>query len=135
MRASRPSGFTLIEVVVAFTLLGLILAGAFEIFSTGMARSADLDDYSGALDVAQSQLATVATYGKVQEGDTRGESADGRYAWVLVVRKYEESADPDAPPQSTVVMYKADVQVTWRGVDTRQHAFGLSTLVVGPRVG
>jgi general secretion pathway protein I len=134
MRARRHSGFTLIEVVVAFALLGLVLAASFEIFTTGMSRAADLDDYSGAIDVAQSQLATVGAYGKVQEGDTRGETEDGRYAWILVVRHYDEAPDPSAIP-STVVMYKVDVQVTWRGVDTRPHAFGLSTVVVGPRVG
>jgi general secretion pathway protein I len=135
MRARRPAGFTLIEVVIAFALLGLVLAASFEIFTTGMARAAELDDYSGAIDVAQSQLASVGTYGKVLEGDTRGESEDGRYAWVLVVRRFEESADPSAPPQSTVVMYRAEVQVTWRGVNTRAHALGLSTVVIGPRVG
>ena len=66
----REVGFTLIEVVVAFALLGLILAASFEIFTTGMARAADLDDYSAAIDVAQSKLAAVGAYGKIQEGDT-----------------------------------------------------------------
>ena len=135
MVVKREAGFTLIEVVVAFALLGLILAASFEIFTTGMARAADLDDYSAAIDVAQSKLAVVGAYGKIQEGDTRGESEDGRYAWTLIVRRYDESPDPNAPQASTVVMYRADVQVTWRGVDTRAHALGLSTLVVGPRVG
>ena len=135
MKARRQSGFTLIEVVVAFALLALILTASFEIFTTGLARAADLDDYSGAIDVAQSQLAAVGTYGKIQEGDTRGESEDGRYTWVLAVRRFDESADPNAPAMSTVVMYRVDVRVTWRGVDTRSHALGLATVVVGPRVG
>ena len=135
MRSRKHSGFTLIEVVVAFALLALILATSFEIFTTGMSRAADLDDYSAAIDVAQSQLAGVGVYGKVQEGQTRGESEDGRYAWVLGVRRFDESADPNAPAQSTVVMYRVDVQVAWRGVDTRTHSLGLATVVVGPRVG
>ncbi len=135
MRARKHSGFTLIEVVVAFALLAVILATSFEIFTTGMSRAADLDDYSGAIDVAQSQLAAVGTYGKIQEGDTRGESDDGRYTWVLAVRRFDESTDPNMPAQSTVVMYRADVQVTWRGLDTRAHVLGLATVVVGPRVG
>jgi general secretion pathway protein I len=135
MRERRQSGFTLIEVVVAFALLALIFAASFEIFTTGMSRAADLDDYSGAIDVAQSQIAAVGTYGRIQEGDTRGESEDGRYAWVVAVRRFDESADPNAPAASTVVMYRVDVQVAWRGLDTRQHSLGLATVVVGPRVG
>ncbi len=135
MRARGQSGFTLIEVVVAFALLALILAASFEIFTTGLSRAADLDDYSGALDVAQSQIAGVGSFGKIQEGDTRGESEDGRYAWMVAVRRFDESPDPNAPVPSTVVMYRVDVQVTWRGVDTRSHSLGLATVIVGPRVG
>lgn len=121
--------------MVAFALLTLILAASFEIFTTGLSRAAELEDYSGAIDVAQSQVAAVGSFGKLQEGDTRGETEDGRYAWVLAVRRFDESADPNAPVQSTVVMYRVDVQVTWRGVDTRAHSLGLSTVIVGPRVG
>lgn len=121
--------------MVAFALLTLILAASFEIFTTGLSRAADLGDYSAAIDVAQSQIAAVGTYGKVQEGDTRGESEDGRYAWAMAVRRFDESTDPNAPVQSTVVMYRVDVQVTWRGVDTRSHSLGLATVIVGPRVG
>ena len=134
MKARRQAGFTLIEVVVAFVLLTLVLAASFEIFTTGLSRAADLDDYSVAIDVAQSRLAGVGTFGKIQEGDTRGESEDGRYAWVLAVRRFDESSDPNAPVPSTVVMYRVEVQVTWRGVDTRTHSLGLATVIVGPRV-
>jgi general secretion pathway protein I len=135
MRERRQSGFTLIEVVVAFALLALVLAASFEIFTTGLSRAADLDDYSGAIDVAQSQIAAVGTYGKIQEGESHGESEDGRYAWIVAVRTFDESADPNVPAQSTVVMYRVDVQVNWRGLDTRTHALGLATVIVGPRLG
>jgi hypothetical protein len=32
-------------------------------------------------------------------------------------------------------MYRAEVQVTWRGVNTRAHALSLATVIVGPRLG
>src|SRR5258705_11719100 len=80
----REAGFTLIEVVVAFALLALVLMTSFEIFNTGLARAADLDDYSGAIDVVQSRIAEVGTYGRIPEGETRGETEDGRYAWVVL---------------------------------------------------
>ncbi len=43
-------GFTLIEVVVAFVLLGLVLSTGYEVFSEGLARAGALEERSRALD-------------------------------------------------------------------------------------
>ena len=132
-RGNRQRGFTLIEVVVAFVLLSLVLATAFEIFSTGLARSGDLEDRSRALALAQSRLAVTGVEEALKEGDTQGESEDRRFHWVVSVRKVEESTDASAPIPSIYAMFRIDVRVAWQGADTRERTLSLATVTLGQR--
>jgi general secretion pathway protein I len=129
------SGFTLIEVVVAFVLLALVLSVSFEIFSTGMARASDLDDRARALVVAQSRLAATGAEEALKEGVASGESDDPRFQWTTTVRRADDasmSADGSVP-SSAYALYRIDVHVAWRGVDSRDHAMDLSTLQVAAK--
>ena len=134
-RSGSQSGFTLLEVVVAFVVLALITSVVFEVFSTWLARTASLGDQSQALAIAQSKLASVGLgleeTGK--EGEARGESPDRRYQWTLKIERYGESADANTPLQSTYSLYRAEARVKWRGAEGREHDLALSNLQLGPR--
>jgi general secretion pathway protein I len=129
----RAGGFTLIEVIVAFVMLSLVLATAFEVFSRGLARAGELDDYSKALVIAQSKLAAAGIEQTIAEGETRGQSDDGRFEWVVSVVRTEEGVPPGQPPPTIYSLYRIDVRVAWTGGDTRPHAVDLSTLYLWPR--
>ena len=128
----RQGGFTLIEIVVAFVVLAMVLGTAYEIFSRGFARAADLEGYSRALVVAQSKLATVGLEDALKEGETQGDSEDRRFHWALAVKAADESADP-SKPASSYLLYRIEVRVTWRGADAKEHAVSLATLALGTR--
>jgi general secretion pathway protein I len=126
----RESGFTLIEVVVAFVILALILSVSFEIFSRGMQRTGDLDDRARALVVAQSRLAATGAEEAIKEGVASGQSEDRRFQWMVTVTRADDmaaSADGKAP-SSAYALYRVGVHVTWRGADTKEHAIDLATL-------
>jgi general secretion pathway protein I len=129
----RCKGFTLIEVVVAFVLLTLVLATAFEIFSTGLARAGQLEDQSRALVIAQSQLAAAGVEEALKEGETRGESDDRRFHWTVTVTRTDEGAEPGKPVPSVYQLYRIDVRVAWQGADTRERNLALSTLGIWTR--
>jgi general secretion pathway protein I len=134
MKARLQSGFTLIEVVVAFVLLSLVLATAFEVFSRGMVRAGELENQSRALVLAQSRLASAGVEDTLKEGTTSGESEDRRFHWTTAVRLHEEPAVASKPaPSSSYVMYRIEVRVTWRGDDGREHALALATMALGAR--
>ena len=124
----------MIEVVVAFVVLSLVLAVAFEIFSTGLARAGDLDERSRALVVAQSKLAVAGLEEALKDGETRGESEDRRFQWTVTVKRIQEDRDLIATAPAAYSMYRIDVHVAWRGADARDHALSLSSVGVGPRV-
>src|SRR4029453_1870799 len=96
--AKREAGFTLVEVVVAFVMLSLVLAPAFEIFSRGLARAGDLEDYSRALVVAQSKLAAAGVEQTIAEGETQGETEDRRFGWTVSVKRTDEGVPEGQPP-------------------------------------
>ena len=126
---TRQRGFTLIEVVVAFVMLSLVLATAFEIFSTGFQRAGELEDRSRALVLAQSKLAITGVEEQIKEGDTQGETEDRRFQWVVSVRRIDDGT----PPPSIYAMFTVDVRVTWRGADTRERSLSLASMTLGPR--
>lgn len=133
MRARAQAGFTLIEVIVAFVLLALVLTAVFQIFSTGLSRAADLDEYSKALVVAQSRLAATGVEDKLERREASGQSEDGRYRWTVRIEPYQESREGAPEPQGSLLMFKVDSIVGWRAADGRERELHLSTLQLGPR--
>ena len=132
MSRRAHSGFTLLEVVVAFFLLSLILVTLFQIFSTGLARVGDMDEYSEALVIAQSKLASTGVEELIEEGEWDGRSDNGHFKWRLVVQPYEEpSQDPNAVPNSTLAMYRVQARVDWTSSAGRERNITLTTLSLG----
>jgi general secretion pathway protein I len=134
VRARKQTGFTLLEVVIAFVVLALTLSVVFEIFSTWLARTSDLSDRSQALAIARSRLAGVGIEEGLKEGEARGESGDRRYAWAVRVERYSDQSDAGPTPRSTYSLYRAEARVKWRGVDGREREIALSNLHLGPRI-
>ena len=132
-RAARQSGFTLIEVVVAFVLLTLVLSVGFQVFSTGMARAAELDARSRALDIAQSQIAAAGTVAQLQEGQAQGDSDDRRFHWTTTITPTDEGQDPKMPTQGAWILWRVETHVDWTTATGRPQQVALATLTLGQR--
>jgi general secretion pathway protein I len=129
----RQRGFTLIEVVVAFVVLCLVLSVGFEIYTTGMQRAGELDERSRALAVAQSQLADAGMEANFAQGQTSGESSDGRFHWTTTITPTDEGQTPNAPALATYILYRVDVRVDWTSGGGQPRQLSLGTLELGPR--
>ncbi len=121
------AGFTLIEILVAFTVATLLLGALYQVFSTGLRSSASAEHYADAVLLAESGLdALVGTAVAV------GETTD-RFG--IFERRTNIRARPDLGPsdaQLAVAPYEIEVRVAWReGV--RERAVLLSTVRPGPR--
>lgn len=108
---AAAAGFTLIEVVIAFALLGLammLLLGALGNSARDMRRSADA---STAAVHARSLLQDVGIGIALQPGTRQGELEDGRFRWTLTVRP---DAQPLPPPLAgTYRMLHLDLAMQW----------------------
>lgn len=88
-------GFTLIEVLVALTILSLSLAIIFTIFSVSLRGRRTAQAYEQATLLAESKLNSIGIDEPVQEGDTVGRFND-RFWWKTVVAPYHEAGRNEA---------------------------------------
>ncbi len=110
-REKRPAGFTLLEVLVAFTVLAFLLAPMLQVFSQGMNASAVARDYTIATLLARTRLEALGAEEPIIEG-TREGRFDGRYRWRTAVQRDPESVLVSGD-RGTIVSYRVAVTVAW----------------------
>lgn len=126
--AVRPaqSGFTLIEILVAFAVATLLLGALYQIFATGLRSSVAAENLSGAVLLAQSALDAAA--GTPPSVSVTDDKIDG-YERRTSVRRRPDLAPDDQ--QAALIPYEVEVTVTWRD-GRRERQVSLVTLVPGP---
>lgn len=89
--AGRQHGFTLLEVLVAFALLAGSVGMLLAIVSGGVRQVRASAQATEAAAVAQSLIASLGIAEPLVEGETAGESDDGRYRWLLQIQEVEQA--------------------------------------------
>ena len=120
----KAAGMTLLEVLVAFTLLSVSLAIIMSIFSGGLRTSARGYDYSRAVALAESKLAAVNIVDQLVDGTTEG-AFDAAYRWRTTVRAPEWWEPPAIP--TALEPREIQVDVAWTEFE-REHSVSLTTL-------
>ena len=119
---SRMRGFTLLEVVIAFAILGLSLAVLYGAFQTALSRSRRDAQLSEATLLAQSLLARAGTELTIEQSGQDGEWSGYRY-----LLTQEAVAASSLQPTITLPTRRLTVRVSWiTGSGT--HEIEISTL-------
>jgi len=103
-------GYTLIEVLVAFTILALALTVLFRIFSTGIGNVDVAAQYTQAVLVAEARLDALGLSEPLEPGRTEGVAAD-RFAWTRTITAVDLGLEAD--PGGQVRAYRVQVAVEW----------------------
>ena len=127
-RTAGARGFTLIEVLVALTILSISLATLLAVFTQGLDRARESRNEASARVLAQSLLAQAKTSTNLAVGDSGGRTND--LYWHLRVAPYGSSADL-AAWQATPTEISA--KVTWLGSSGGRRSVTLSTLRYVPK--
>ncbi len=108
----NSSGFTLLEVVVAFIILTLTLGAALQIFGRGLENTAVSEDYMMAVNLAKSRLALVGQEEALAAGESSGEFTGG-FRWRALIIPVptdtfisDSSDDPNAAGGSPAVEFQ-----------------------------
>lgn len=105
-------GFSLVEVLVALTILGLVLSALFQVFSGGLRNVAAADHYVRAAAIADSKLAAVGQEIPLEAGKaSRGR--DGDYAWSVAITAYNDPKDAEGSDTTKVQLFKVAISVRW----------------------
>jgi len=89
--ASQSAGFTLLEVLTAFVIVGLTLAALVGMFETGLAGVSRAEKHAIGLMLAESRLAEIGTTVPLQTGHREGDFA--AYRWHTTIAPMAPAAD------------------------------------------
>ncbi len=118
----KQRGFSLLEILVAFSILAFSLGVLFQIYSRGANVTALSRDYSRALIVAQSQLAMVDLEDGLVPGIEAGVTMEG-ITWQRQIDVYEDETNTDTSFSQNYQLVNVLVEVGWK---TRRRPYGFS---------
>ena len=136
-KRSRQGGFTLLEILVAFTILAMSLGVLMQIFSRGVNGAILSDHFARASTLAESKLASVGIEEALKEGSSSGKFDDD-FTWTLNVRPHED-ANLEALPGGTapimsVQLFEVELNVIFTTDDQRERRVKLTSLQLAPKL-
>ena len=119
-------GFTLIEILVAISILSISLVVIFQLFSGGLKSSRLSDQYTRGIFHAQEKMAEILLSTDFSEEEAEGEFDDS-FRWKSAIVRIEQAEDEEAKlPFDT---FNITVEVMWHEGDKEKH-FAISTMKV-----
>lgn len=116
MKRLSQRGFTLLEVLVAFAILGISLGVLLQAFATGLRNTALAEEYTLATLHAESVLAMIGVEEPLQEGSLGGE-IDDKFSWRANISVFEdvtsESSSSALNQRTSATVYHVIAEVFW----------------------
>lgn len=124
----QEQGFTLLEVVVALTILAISLGVLFPIFSSHLGYAKEIGEESKAVLLAQSLIEQAGISQPLRQGLSSG-AFDDDYRWSLDVQPYGSVEDQRARP---IDAFEISASIFWQA---GQKSFTVSTIRLLPKKG
>jgi len=114
------TGFTLIEVLVAFTILAVSIGALLVAFSGGIRNTALTQDYTQAVIIANSRLAESGLIHSLSP-ESIFEGVEGKFQWQKIINL------ADMQPIDSWQLYHVTIMVSWKTLNG-QRSFELKSL-------
>jgi general secretion pathway protein I len=127
---SGGTGFTLIEVLVAISVLAICLVVIFQLFSGGLKAGKLSDDYTRGIFHAREKMEENILLDILEEGTAEGAFEDG-FQWRTDIARLEQREEEASRlPFDT---FAITVEISW-GPEGREKHFKIDTLKVAEKV-
>ena len=118
-------GFTLLETLVAISILAISLVIILQLFSQGLKSSKLADDYTRAIFHAKEKMEEILLTEEFSEGELEGEF-EGPFRWKAEVIRVEAEEEEATLPFD---IFNVRVDVVW-GVEGKESGFQISTMKI-----
>ena len=124
---NKQKGFSLLEILIAFSILAISLGILLKIFSAGINTAVVAEDYTAAVQIAESLMAKTGLESPLQAGEDSGTEND-KYEWQVMVTPYLFNPDNLDEMTITTTLFKVKVIVNWDIEKTKRRQIELTTL-------
>ncbi|WP_374086137.1 prepilin-type N-terminal cleavage/methylation domain-containing protein [Methylomicrobium lacus] len=117
-RLKSQRGFSLLEILVAFSIMAIALGVLLNIFSSGLRNATVSEDYTAAVQIAESVIAMPGVEGPLHPGQASGVMND-KYRWELTVTPFvltTEGIDTQTIPAQ---LFMVTATVSWGDQNSR----------------
>lgn len=107
----QAKGFSLLEILVAFAIMAVAITIVLRIFSSGVNTAIISEEYSVAMQIAESLMVGTGVETPLAPGEAEGTEVD-KYHWLVTVRPLAISTN-NGQNNSAQHLYSVKVQVSW----------------------
>ena len=126
-QVNKQKGFSLLEILIAFSILAISLGILLKIFSAGINTAVVSEDYTAAVQIAESLMAKTGLESPLQAGEDSG-TENEKYEWQVLVTPYLFNPDNIDEMTITTTLFKVKVIVNWDIEKTKRRQIELTTL-------
>ena len=126
-QVNKQQGFSLLEILIAFSILALSLGILLKIFSAGVNTAVVAEDYTAAVQIAESLMAKTGVETPLQASQASGLENE-KYHWLVEVSPFEFNPENVDPTAITAVLFKVKVIVSWGDDNANDRQIELTTL-------
>ncbi len=123
---NNNKGFSLLEILVAFSILSISLGILLRIFSSGVNTAIVAEEYTVATQIAESLMVKTGIETPLEEGVTNGDEKE-KYYWHVAMEKISNPVDEE-DESSAFMLVKVKV---WWGEDKSYRAVELKAVKPG----
>ena len=124
---NNNKGFSLLEILVAFSILAVSLGILLKIFSSGVNTAMVAEEYTIATQIAESLMAQTGVIEPVTVGNTSG-TENEKYHWQINIENITSPVAGDEVEYMTV-----QVIVEWQAGQQNNRYIELNSLKPGPQ--
>jgi general secretion pathway protein I len=126
-KLNKQQGFSLLEILIAFSILALSLGILLKIFSGGVNTAMVAEDYTIAVQIAESLIAKTGSEMPLKDHQSSGDENE-KYHWSLTVSPFFLSGEGIDPKNAAAELYKINVTVNWGDGESDERQVKLTTL-------